>query len=258
MLSRLLTITAVIRSATSSLEPPDWLVELAARDDPPTVIEPRQLARFRGVGVTDFVPTRGNRTLAPEEAGDATGVGVVGPGTPFAESFEDEAAPVAAALGRLLEFLERFDKLRRFKLAAIDMRFAERTAAALRDRNSPARIFQRVLETGLIVTYARPYLARRGGVKGKWLPEGDEAREFHRWLIDELRNPYHAHADRTERRTLMDTAAWFGFEGPPTYSEAWWRLTDEQLATLEAIAGRQAERFEAEADRIDAELKARR
>jgi hypothetical protein len=239
-----------------TLEVPDWLGELAARDDPPTTIEDEFLERLERAGVEKLVPVVGREVVPEEEGARATAIGVHVPGIGVADSLEDEAAPVGASLSRLVDFLERLDKLRRIRLAAIDMRFAERTAIALRHRDGPARLFERVLETGLVVTYARPYLDsnQSGGVGGRWRPPPGPHREFHHWVIDELRNTYHAHADRSPRRTLTDTAEYLGLEGPPTYAEAWWRLTDSELETLAELARKQAERFEAEALRLGAAL----
>jgi hypothetical protein len=114
------------------------------------------------------------------------------------------------------------------------------------------------LESGLLTVYARPYLGsnRTGGVaniKGRWEPTDDDA-ELHRRLIEDLRGGYHAHAERTQYRTLIDTAAHLGLEGPPTYAEAWWRLTDEELDQIADLAVRQAKRFREEANRLGAEL----
>lgn len=239
-----------------SLELPAWLVERAARDDPPTVIDDELLERLERAGVEKLVPVVVKEIVPDEDGARATAIGVRVPGIGVADSFEGEAAPVAAALDRLVTFLARFDKLRRLRLGAIDMRLAEGTALALLDRDGPARLFERVLETGLVVTYARPYLDsnRSGGVGGRWRPPSGTDREFHRWVIDELRDTYHAHADRSPRRTLTDTAEMLGVEGPPTYAEAWWRLTDSELETLAELARKQAERFEAAALKAGREL----
>ena len=233
----------------------EWLVELAARDEPPTVIEPQLLARFARAGVVRLVPSDGTESLAPDDAARAIGIGAHGPGFGFGESFEDESAPAAAALARLCKFVERFDRLRRLRLAAVDMGFVASTARQLADRLGPARLFERVLETGLVVTYARPYLeSNRAGVGRRWRPESEADRKLHDWIIDELRDPYHAHADRTPRRTLTDTTAYLGLDGPPTYAEAWWRLTDDELARIADLAERQEARFDAAARKVGAEL----
>jgi hypothetical protein len=242
------------RTATQ-LVAEEWLVELAARDDPPSVIEPQLLARFARAGVVRLVPSDGSETLAVGDAARATGIGAHGPGFGFGESFEDESAPTAAALARLCEFVERFDRLRRLRLAAVDMGLVVSTARQLADRLGPARLFERVLETGLVVTYARPYLeSNQAGVGRKWRPESEADQKLHDWIIDELRDPYHAHAGRTPRRTLTDTTAFLGLEGAPTYGEAWWRLTDEELPRIADLAERQKARFDRAADEVGAEL----
>jgi len=138
-----------------ALQVPDWLDQLAARDDPPTVIDEAMLAHFEWVGVEAFTPVIGKEMCPEDEGLRATAVGVRVPGIGVADSFEDEVAPVAAALDRLLTFLDRFDRLRRVRLAAIDMCLVEETASALL-RGREGRLFERVLETGLVVTYARP------------------------------------------------------------------------------------------------------
>lgn len=98
-----------------------------------------------------------------------------GPGIGFLEPFEAEATRVAAALDRLVTFLEQFDKLRRLTLAAIDMRLVEKAARAMLDGQVPAPLL-RVVETGLIITYARPYLdSNRAGV---WAAVGDRRAEL--------------------------------------------------------------------------------
>jgi hypothetical protein len=136
------------------------------------------------------------------------------------------------------------------------MRNAEHAGRALIDRDGPARMFERVLETGLVVTYARPYLDsnRTGGVGGRWKPPGGLDRDFHRYVIDELRDTYHAHATRTDRRTLTDTTALLGLEGSPTFAETWSLLGPDELEHLATLAAAQAERFEVEARKLDREL----
>ncbi|MBA2741382.1 MAG: hypothetical protein H0U46_05170 [Actinobacteria bacterium] len=239
-----------------TLEIPNWLAELAAHDDPPTVIDDELLGRLERVGVEKLVPVVGTDIVPDEDGARATAIGVQVPGVGVADSFEHEAAPVLAAFDRLVTFLERFDKLRRLRLAAIDMRLVEQTARALLEVPATVRLSKRVLETGLVVTYARPYLDsnRSGGVGGRWRPPSGADREFHHWVIDELRDTYHAHADRSPRRTITDTAAMLGVEGPPTYAEAWWSLTDSELEKLAELAGKQAERFEAAAVEAGREL----
>lgn len=251
--SRAETVSRVLGIA--ALKAPVWLIELAARDDPPTEIDSRLLARFARAGVARLDPTDGSKSLDESDADRTVGIAAQGAGFGFGESFEGERAPVAAALERLCVFVERFDRLRRLRLAAKDMELVAETARALADRRGPARMFERVLETGLIVTYARPYLdSSKAGLGGKWRPTDKADRRFHDRIITELRHPYHAHADHTPRRTIMDTTEYLGREGAPSYAEAWWRLTDDELAQIAALADKQRERFEAEARRVGAEL----
>lgn len=243
------------RRTQPELEWPAWLVELAARDDPPTKLESRLLSRLTRAGVTDLRPADGTAFLDVADADRARAIGAAGPGFGVIESLEDEAGPTAAALERLCSWVERFDRMRSLRLAAIDMEFVASTARSLADRDGPARLFERVLETGLVVTYARPYLAsNRPGLGKRWRPESPEDRELHERMVDELRNPYHAHTDRTRHRTLIDTTALLGLDGPPIFAEAWNRLKDDELAQLADLADRQATRFAAAADMIGAEL----
>jgi hypothetical protein len=69
-----------------------------------------------------------------------------------------------------------------------------------------------------------------------------------------MRNDYHAHADRTPRRTLLDTTAMLGLDGAPTYAEARWILTEDELERIAELARKQAERFEAAALEAGREL----
>lgn len=247
------------RARNTQLEAPAWLTEFAARDDPPTEIEPQMLARFARAGVVDLAPSDGDTILEVADAARATAVAARGPGFAIAESFEGEPAPVTAALERLCEYIECFDRLRRLRLAAIDMGLVASTARALAHRGGPARLFERVLETGLIVTYARPYLAsNRAGLGRRWRPESADDRALHDRIIDELRDPYHAHADRTPHRTITDTTECLGLDGPPIFAEAWWRLTDDELTQIAELADRQAARFDAAARELGAELGERR
>ena len=133
------------------------LVELAARDDPPTTLDPSLLARLSKAGVQTLAPllreVEGGVELdeTVEELELVRAIFVAGPGLWTHVPLGDEDAPVAVALGRLLEGVERFDTLRRFRLAATDMRLVEQTAADLLDRDGPARVYERMLETDRFV-----------------------------------------------------------------------------------------------------------
>lgn len=197
--------------------------------------------------------------LEPEEHEHANAIGVAGPGFAFAEKLEDGPTPTGDALARLCSWVERYDLLRVLRLGATDMELAAAAARALADEDGPARLWARVLETGLVVTYARPYLeANTRAVGRKWWPREPADRELHERIIKDVRSPYHAHTDRTPHRTLVDTAAMLGREGPPTFAEGWSRLSTAELEHLAALAERQAERLHGAADEIGAELGERR
>jgi hypothetical protein len=66
----------------------------------------------------------------PEEDADrADGIGAVVPGVAVFSSFEPGPTPVAVALADLVEHLERFDRFRRMRLAAIDTLVAPKADA---------------------------------------------------------------------------------------------------------------------------------
>jgi hypothetical protein len=167
------------------------------------------------------------------------------------------ARPIYAALDELTRIVEGFDAIARFRFAASDMKLVERAASALIDANDqrgPARLFDRVIETGMVITYARPFLpSNEAGLGDAWLPKDEAERELHDELI-ELRGEYHAHATHTPQRRLDDVTHMFGEEGRPRYAESWSRLPVEKLRALEALAARQAERFAIKADAMDAAL----
>jgi len=232
------------------LEVPDWLRELAARDDPPTELEPL-LDRLAEVGVELLESGSGGHLMSGAQADSIV---ALGRGVSASATLDPVPAPVAAALGELAGALKRFDRLRRLRLAAIDMRLVERAAEALADREGPARLFERVLETGLVVTYARPYLrSNRAGLTEDDAPTDKSDLGLHDELVT-LRHQYHGHADRTSHRTLIDTAGYLGIDGPPRFAEMASRLSEHQLERLADLARRQAERFEAEAARMGVEL----
>jgi hypothetical protein len=239
------------------LEWPEWLIEWASRDTPPAELSDPLLARLKAAGVTELRPADADARalLEAEEHARANAIGAAGPGFAFAEELEGGATPVADALARLCVWVERYDLLRVLRLGAIDMQFAASAARALVDEDGPARVLLRVLETGLVVTYARPYLESNTRAVGrKWWPHSPDDRKLHERIIEDVRSPYHAHADRTPHRTLVDTAAMLGLDGPPTFAEGWSQLSIAELEHLAELAERQAARLHAAADEIGAEL----
>lgn len=236
---------------------PEWLVEWASRDSPPAELSDSLLARLKGAGVAELRPADADARalLEHSEHERANAIGAAGAGFGFAEELEGGSTPVADALMRLCVWVERYDLLRVLRLGAIDMEYAASAARALADEDGPARLWARVLETGLVVTYARPYLDSNTRVVGrKWWPESPEDRELHQRIIEDVRSPYHAHTDRTPHRTLVDTTAMLGLDGPPTFAEGWSQLNTAKLEHLAELAERQAARLHAAADEIGAEL----
>ena len=240
---------------------PRWLIQRASCDTPSWDGEGHAalLVRFQSAGVTSFVPVRGEEVLDAAEAATATAIGVAGPGLLVAEPLGEETAPVTAAVLRLCPWLETYDELRVLRLAALDMGLAAAAARGLVDEDGPARFFERVLETGLVVTYARPYMGSdTRALSSKWRPSTPDDVELHERIIHEFRNPYHAHTERSGHRGLIDTAGLLGIEGPPTFAEAWTRLGRPELERLASLAERQAQRLSDEADRLGAILGERR
>lgn len=239
------------------LEWPVWLVKRALRDDPPTeLVSPSPMLRtFRRAGVTDLPPVVDRAIVDVDEAEDANMVGAVGPGFAYAESFDDEPTPVAAALDRLAIFLDKWDQLRRLRLTAADMDIVASTARALVEQDWPARVHKRALETAVVVIYARGYLpSSRGGAGQKWCPTDPAERELHKRLVEELRHPYHAHTGQSAHRTLVDTSAMVGVDGPPTFREQWSHLSVDELERIAALADGQRQRLTAAADELGEQL----
>lgn len=249
------------RTNEPELEWPEWLREWAARDTPPTELGSSLLKRLKAAGVTELRPadTSAGAFLEPSEHDRANAIGAAGPGFGFAEELQGAPTPTADALERLCVWVERYDRLRVLRLGAIDMQFAAAAARGLADKHGPARVWARVLETGLVVTYARPYLESNARPVGRKLwPQEPADRELHERIIEDVRSPYHAHSDRTSYRTLVDTATMLGLDGTPTFAEGWSRLSVAELKHLAELAERQAERLHAAADELGAELGERR
>jgi hypothetical protein len=94
-----------------------------------------------------------------------------------------------------------------------------------RHHRGPACAFERVIETGMVVTYARPYLPTNyaGIVDGPddrtWWPQDEDDQALHVELID-LRHQHHAHADHVTQRQL-DLSPAFATDDPPELEELW-------------------------------------
>lgn len=122
------------------------MLALLARDDPPTSITDELLARLARAGVDLIEPllrvlSQDEVELAEnaEEAANAIAIYVAGPGLVLPVALKDEPAPAAGALERILFHVERLDQLRRFRLAADDMRELHLAAQQVRERIGSAR-----------------------------------------------------------------------------------------------------------------------
>lgn len=167
------------------------------------------------------------------------------------------AAPITVALDELADSLERFDRIARLKRAALDMGLVEHAAGGLieaREQRGKARFYERVIETGMVVTYARVFgRSNRAGLGEDDAPEAEADRELHDEVI-RLRSRYHAHADHTPDWTLQDLQRLFGETGRPMFSEQWTQLPASKLRALADLAIRQRERFTEEANLLEIEL----
>jgi hypothetical protein len=240
------------------------LAALAAQADPPVALDP-YLKVLRNAGVEELYiagPVSGGGALIELSTAAATGEAAL---MARARRFVatdwidwDADAPLREALDRLQATVRGFDRLTRFRLAASDMDSVARAAAGLveaHDQRGPARYFDRVIETGMVVTYVRPFLeTNEAGIGRKWWPTDSADLELHSELV-ELRHEYHAHAAHTPQRRLEFTNDMRGDpNGRTTHAESWTRLPVWKLQALEDLANRLGASFVAEVDRLDLEL----
>lgn len=223
------------------VELPEWLVELAEEE-----IDVRQVrGRLTHAGVTAI------RRHGDDRRPDA--LRATGPGLDLLVdvNHDESKTPIVAALHELLEFLEGFGPLRQLHSATADMdqvAFVARELAKYRHMiggdeeplHNPYLLVEQVLETGLVVTYARPFTghARLGD---NWRPKDPTDRDLHDRLL-KLRHD-HAHADWTGSRTLVDTTALLGLDGPMMLAEQRSELSRQQLLAMVDLAERQHDRF---------------
>lgn len=96
---------------------------------------------------------------------------------------------------------------------------------------------ERALETGVIVSYARPFTRQKIGQLDSelWTPADEDQARIHRALI-RLRNIRYAHTDRTELRGTEDVfgSGHFGESWVPLHDDVWPRI--ERLASVQARA----------------------
>jgi hypothetical protein len=146
------------------------------------------------------------------------------------------------------------DKLRRhrdvFVLAVSDMRQAWAAAEYLH-RATMNDYAGRAFWTGLVVTYARPYLRsnRIGHVKGKLAtPRDIELQPLHGFLMAR-RNDLAAHNDATPFRGVIDLSD-FGMTQGRTHAEMYNDWDPSVLPDIARLAHHQERRFTRKLDRI--------
>jgi hypothetical protein len=220
------------------LELPEWLIDLLAGEDGP--IDQRSVkGRMAAAGVTEV------SYLGFPGSPDA--LVARGPGLDVVVEVVDQAAPVTTALEELVTFLKDFGALRQLHSADQDMDLVAYTARELaesrddEDVSNPLLQHDQVLETGLITMYARSFTgkARLGET---WLPPAGPSRDLHHKII-RLRNTVYAHADWTASRTIVDTNAMLGLEGPPILAEQRSSLSRQELLDIAELAEAQQVRF---------------
>jgi hypothetical protein len=132
------------------------------------------------------------------------------------------------------------------RLAAWDMDQANTAAICILHRTYEN--VRAVMQTGLAVSYARPFtishaeprlnllrLTAKGRQRGTdWLPEDTHDRLIHRQLMN-LRNKVYAHTDKTDWRKVVRQGV------------QWSWMCDAFLADVAAMTKRQHDRFAAEA-----------
>jgi hypothetical protein len=164
-------------------------VDLAGRDEPTTDLELKAhwLKRLRRASVDQLIAAvdpeklRAGEIVNPTLARGIAAAGNSGGLPVFVDWFEDESAPVAGCLERLVAYVERWDTLRRLRLAAADMQLVAKTARALAAEDDCARVHERALETALVVIYARTFLpSSTAGVGERWRPKDPTDLELHK------------------------------------------------------------------------------
>jgi hypothetical protein len=135
------------------------------------------------------------------------------------------------------------NELQRLGLAATDMRDAIGGLEALSKMRSPYTV-QSVLETGIAVTYARPFSPSDGGRRlgPEWKPTRPSLLRTHEMLISR-RNVMYAHTDASEKSgRVMHNLEQFGL--PARYAAVafvGWRYEDR--ARVRKLLTSQEERF---------------
>ncbi len=230
------------------------LVAAAANDSPPTVLEPL-LMRLGAGGATEV-------SLEKYEDDDGDFVYTQGRGVQAGTRVEWEAceAPIATALKVLATNVQRFDLVRRLFLAASDMSLCEEAANALLNADRRGAL-ERVIETGLVVTFTRPYLDSNDAGVPQYRPRDPDDRSLLEH-IESLRDDVHAHAGQTKRRIILDAKdplfrkAGENENSKLRYIESYSSLSRDQLRRIADLASRQTQTLTDAAVRLDDEFHA--
>lgn len=232
------------RIGPSLFQMPAWLLALAERE-PQTLDVEAANSRLHRAGVTEMEAREGEQ--------HPHALNVRGPALDVVVDvmWDESNAPVSAALAELVDFLEHYGPLIQLHVGSTDMELVADAARELaRYRHviggdeepvhSPYTLIEGVLETGLIVMYARSFTGR-ARLGDRWLPKEAADRVLHMKIMDERQ--LHAHADWTGARTLVDTNKMLGIDGPPILAETRSQLSKQQLLDIADLAARQSSRF---------------
>ena len=129
----------------------------------------------------------------------------------------------------------------------------------LDDADLVAQLSPRVrqtLETGMLVTYARPFRGRSGRAISPARDLSQELHEFHEDIIAR-RNQVYAHTDHTDIRQIIDFRADDGLDavlrvadGSTIIREQWDSLTENGLTCLRELARIHYDQCRSELDRL--------
>lgn len=145
-------------------------------------------------------------------------------------------------------------QLRRYLLAASDMRQAGGAALQLLEGPRINGDAERALETGLAICYARPFVSGKvGTISAKRdLPADPHLRALHDGLIARRRDLY-AHNDETPLRTVEDVYALLGL-GAGKFAESWRPIDRVQLPEIIRLCDEEEGKFRARAAEIEQRL----
>lgn len=235
----------------SELELPDWLVTLIVAEGSESQLRTwrRRIAKTGVVALT---------CMGPEARPDA--IATRGPRFQCRVAITHSSAkPTTHAMVTLVEALAELDDYVRLRLAAADMESVAFCASELAKYrhvpgslgpvpHSPWASVEDLLEVALVVVYCRSFTGD-ARLRDSWLPPAGEDRRLHDALMTR-RSHVDAHADHTAHRSLVDTTAVLGGDGPPELALAWTQSSAQGLRSVAEMCERQRVRFAAAADEM--------